>query len=101
MYGAFWQKGRPAGPLGTLRSLCELTLPHMPGHEACSLVGTLPVEPCPVPWAGLGSDLTGKRPGLGCWPSLSLPFILGPSTGDVMFLFLGPITYMSGTVIGT
>lgn len=69
---------RPASALGTPRSPCELTQPRLPGHEAWALVGTVPAEPCPVPWAGPGSDLVGELPGpfgLGSWPSVCLPFI--------------------------
>lgn len=65
--------------------------PRLPGHEAWALVGTVPIEPCPVPWARPGSDLVGELPGpfgLGSRPSSSLPFILGPSTGHLLSLIL-------------
>lgn len=61
--GASWQKGRPAGALGTLEPLCELTPLCVPGHEAGALVGTVHTEASPVPWARLGSDLVGELPG--------------------------------------
>lgn len=97
--GASQQKGRPAGALGTPRSLCELTQPRLPGHGAWASVGTVPAQPCPVPWAGLGSNLVGELPGpfgLGSWPSLSLPFILGPSTGNLLSLILELIPTCQG-----
>lgn len=65
--------------------------PRPSGHEAWALVGAVPTEPCPVPWAGPGSDLVGELPGpfgLGSWPSVSLPFILGPNTGNLFSLIL-------------
>lgn len=83
--------GQPAGALGTPRPPCELLQPRLPGHEAWASMGTLPAEPRPVPWAGPGSDLVGELQGpfgLGRWPSVSLPFILGPSTGNLLSLIL-------------
>lgn len=100
-------RGRPAGGrgvLGTPRPLCELPPPCLPGHGAWALVGTVPAQPYPVPWAGSGSDVAGELPGpsgLGTCPGLSLPFILGPSPGKLISVLLEQITCLPGTVLGT
>lgn len=74
--GASCREGRPAGALGTLRSLCELRPTGLPGHEARASVGAVPAVPCPVPWAGLGSDWVGNSQGPLAWEAAQVCLFL-------------------------
>lgn len=82
--------GGPSRGEATRRGRGELTPSRLLGHGSWASVGTLPAEPCPVPWAGPGSDSGGELPGrfgLGSSPSLSLLFIVGLSPGKLVSLF--------------
>lgn len=63
MCGVSQQKEMPVGALGTQRSPCELALADLPGHEAWALVGAVPAERCPGPWALGRPSLVRELPG--------------------------------------
>lgn len=101
MCGASQQKGMPASALGTLRSSCELVLANLPGREAWALVGILPAERCPGPWAG--RHLGGGDPhGPLAWEAAHDRFFhFRPQPWKLLPLFLELITCSPGTQLGT